>query len=125
MKRVIISVCILSAMISLGVLFNIRISAECKKLIGFVELTEKSMDSENTEQAFLYMQDFKDEWDSFYNEALFILRGDRLSDIDSCYVRIIPLIKTDNDELSAELAELKNLLVRTKESEFPSIFNIL
>lgn len=125
MKRVVISVCILSAMIGLGILFNIKISAECKKLIGFVELAQKSMDSESREQAFLYMQDFQNEWDSFYNEALFIIRGDRLSEIDSCYIRIVPLIKSDNDEVTAELSELKNLLVRTRESEFPTIFNIL
>lgn len=125
MKRVIISIFILSAMIGIGIFFNIKVSSECKKLIGLVDMTQKSMDSDNTEEAMKYIGDFKSEWDSFYNEALFIIRGDRLFEIDNCYVRIVPLIESDNDELSAELSELKNLLVRTRESEFPTIFNIL
>ena len=55
MKRVIISICILSAMIGLGIFFNIKVSSECKKLIGLVELAQQSMDSGNTEEAIKYI----------------------------------------------------------------------
>ena len=125
MKRAIISICILSARIGLGIFFNIKVSSECKKLIGLVELAQQSMDSGNTEEAIKYIGDFKAEWDSFYNIALCIVRGDKLSEIDNCYIRIVPLIESDNDEFSAELSELKNMLIRTRESEFPTILNIL
>lgn len=125
MKRVIISFCILSAMIGLGIFFDIRVSSECNKLIKLVELTQESMDSGNKEEALAHIRNFKSEWDSFYKEALCIVRGDKLSEIDNCYVRIFPLIESDNDEFSAELSELKNMLIRTKESEIPTILNIL
>ncbi len=124
MKRVIISVCILTAMIALSVFYNIRISVECNKLIELVELTQQSTDMNDKSQALRYAGDFESEWESFHRESIFMIRGDKLSEIENCYIRIIPLIESDNDELSAELAELKNILIHIKASEMPTIYNI-
>lgn len=122
MKRVIISISILTAMVSLGIFFNIRISVRCNELIELTELIQENI--ENKSEALEYAGQFDSEWESFHHESIFIIRGDRLSEIENCYIRIIPLIETDNDELSAELAELKSILIHTKASEIPNIYNI-
>lgn len=124
MKRVRISAGILMAMIALGIFFNFRISKGCEKLIELTELTEQAADSNDNEKALEYAREFESEWDSFHNEAIFMIKGEKLSEIDNCYIRIVPLIESDNDELSAELAELKNILIHTKKSELPIIYNI-
>lgn len=122
MKRVIISISILTAMVSLAIFFNVRISVRCNELIELTELIQENI--ENKSEALEYAGQFDSEWESFHHESIFIIRGDRLSEIENCYIRIIPLIETDNDELSAELAELKNILIHTKASEIPNIYNI-
>ncbi|MDE5946261.1 MAG: DUF4363 family protein [Oscillospiraceae bacterium] len=124
MKRVRISFCILLAMIGLSIFFNIRTSANCKKLINLVELTETEVNSGNNKKALEYAVEFNEKWEKFHNEAIFMIRGDKLSEIENCYIRIIPLIEMENDELSAELAELKNILIHFNKSEIPTIYNI-
>lgn len=124
MKRVRISFCILLTMIGLSIFFNIRTSKNCKKLISLVELTETEVNSGNNKKAFEYAVEFSEKWEEFHNEAIFMIRGDKLAEIENCYIRIIPLIKMENDELSAELAELKNILIHFNKSEIPNIYNI-
>lgn len=124
MKRVIISCCILLAMISLGVLFNIRVSGHCEELIDLVEHTQECVSNDDNEKALEYAWEFENKWELFHNEAVFMIRGDKISEIENCYIRIIPLIEEDNDELPAELAELRNILIHTKISELPTFYNI-
>lgn len=124
MKRVRISFCILLAMIGLSIFFNIRTSKNCKKLISLVELTETEVNSGNNTKALEYAVEFSEKWEKFHNEAIFMIRGDKLTEIENCYIRIIPLIEMENDELSAELAELKNILIHFNRSEIPNIYNI-
>jgi len=124
MKRFRISVCILASMIALSVFINFRISSRCNELISLVELTEESVSADNLGTALEYAREFERKWESFHHETIFFIRGDKISEIENCYIRIVPLIEADNDELSAELAELKNMLIHTKISELPTFYNI-
>ena len=84
MKRVIISISILIAMVSLGIFFNIRISVRCNELIELTELIQENI--ENKSEALEYARQFDSEWESFHHESIFIIRGDRLSEIENCYI---------------------------------------
>lgn len=125
MKRIRISAGILALMIALSVFFNYRVTKQCEKLINLVELTEESVNSDDNLKALQYAEEFTEKWKRFRNEGAVMVRGDKISDVESCYIKIIPLLETENDELFAQLAELKNILIRIKTSELPTIYNIL
>lgn len=125
MKRVRISVGILLLMIGISVFFNYRISVNCDKLIEIVETVEDNVRNNNKSEALENAYQFEESFTDFHTESLMMIRGDKLSEVENCYVRIVPLIETDNNELLPELIELKNILIHLKKSELPMLSNIL
>ena len=125
MKRVRISIGILLLMIGISVFFNYRISVNCDKLIEIVETVEDDIKNNNKSGALENAYQFEKAFADFHTESLIMIRGDKLSEVENCYVRIVPLIEADNDELLPELVELKNILIHLKKSEMPILSNIL
>ena len=126
MIRLKISIGILAILIIFCTVSEIFINKSCDSMVEKISELESMADSENlSEELEKSVDKLEKKWDSFKSKAVFLARGDKLTDASFTLSRILPLIEEKSDELKAELSQLKSEINHIKESEnlfFSNIF---
>lgn len=117
MTRVKTSLCILSALIILSVISGIRLNRRCEELLALTEDIRSC--SDNTEAAVEAAERFQQSWQSFRRNASVMVKSDKLYEINRIASRIIPLIESGSEEISAELDELSEMISVLQSGEKP------
>lgn len=123
--RIKISITILAAMVIFSSLSGWFIHNRCGRIVENLTEIENLIaegDYENAEKSAKSLEKY---WNRFSNAAVMFVRSDKLTEAESNFSRIIPLIQTENDELSAELSELKDRIQHISDSEKILLRNIL
>ncbi|MGN0580776.1 MAG: DUF4363 family protein [Ruminococcus sp.] len=124
MTRMKISAGILAALTIICIGFGIYIRLRCNKLIGMIDETYTYAIAGDTENVSGSAAEFAEKWSDFHNFAHIIVRSDKLSEIEAKAARIAPLAESDCDELTAEISELKKLVIQLRDGEIPSLGRI-
>ena len=126
MIRLKISIGILAILIIFCTVSEIFINKSCDSMVEKISELESMADSENlSEELERSVDKLEKKWDSFKSKAIFLARGDKLTDASFTLSRILPLIEEKSDELKAELSQLKSEINHIKESEnlfFSNVF---
>jgi len=126
MIRLKISIGILAILIIFCTVSEIFINKSCDSMVEKISELESMADSENlSEELEKSVDKLEKKWDSFKSKAIFLARGDKLTDASFTLSRILPLIEEKSDELKAELSQLKSEIIHIKESEnlfFSNVF---
>jgi len=103
---------------------GVYINSGCEKLLNRINAVQELSSQGDTADAINCAQLFSREWSKFRKTASAMVKSDKLSEIDRISARIIPLIKEQSDEVSADLKELEALLNALKNGEMPSLRSI-
>ena len=123
--RIKISIVILAIMVIFGCFSGLFIHKKCSELVNAITIIEKSVSDGDLESAENKAKSLEKKWSQFSQTAVLFVRSDKLTEAESTISRIIPLIQTDCDELSAELSELKSRIQHISDSEKIHLRNIL
>lgn len=124
MKRVKMSVGILCILVVLSILTELWITRRCKAFIDDISIVSERFDSGDNESAAALAERLEQKWEDFRTPASFLVRNDKLSEIDRINSRIIYLIKSNNDELQSDLSELKHMIENLEKSETPLLTSV-
>ncbi len=125
MNRVITACCLIAAIIlySASAALIIRSeNAELIEIIGQISECNEKGDSENASAA---AQRLNYKWRSFERKMSVFVRDDKLNSISTSVARISPYIDEANDELDAELQNIRRQLTLIYRGELPAWYNIL
>lgn len=89
-----------------------------------LEDTQKLMEEGKQEEALIEADKLIDYWDKLRNRSHFLVRSDKIGNINASFARIKPYIEEDNDELNAEFESVKEMLEWFYKSEMPYPNNI-
>lgn len=89
-----------------------------------LEDTQKLMEEGKQEEALIEADKLIDYWDKLRNKSHFLVRCDKIGNINASIARIKPYIEEDNDELNAEFESVKEMLKWFYKSEMPYPNNI-
>ena len=124
MTRVKISAAILLLLIGISAFSCIWVNRCCdamlRKIDIIYELEEKGDISAAADRARAMNAD----WESFREKASVILKYDRLIEIDRLCSRIVSLAENEEDKMTAELAELRDMLEMLKSGETPLLTSV-
>ncbi|MBQ9956032.1 MAG: DUF4363 family protein [Ruminococcus sp.] len=124
MTRVKISLFIMALLVVTSFFSGFYINSGCEKLLNRINAVQELSSQGDTADAINCAQLFSREWSKFRKTASAMVKSDKLSEIDRISARIIPLIKEQSDEISADLKELEALLNALKNGEMPSLRSI-
>lgn len=124
MTRVKISLFIMALLVVTSFFSGVYINSGCEKLLNRINAVQELSSQGDTADAINCAQLFSREWSKFRQTASAMVKSDKLSEIDRVSARIIPLIKEQSDEVSADLKELEALLNALKNGEMPSLRSI-
>lgn len=125
MKRVIIAVIIILAIIGYSAAAAVVIHSENAELTALTEeiaLYSKNGDSENASAAAARLCD---KWYDFEHKMSVFVRDDKLNTLSASVAKIPAYITDANDELNAELESIRRQLNLIYRSELPFWYNIL
>ncbi|MGN0674334.1 MAG: DUF4363 family protein [Oscillospiraceae bacterium] len=125
MNRVITACCLIAVIIiySASAALVIRSeNAELTEIIGQISEYNEKGDSEKASAA---ARRLNDEWHSFEKKMSVFVRDDKLNSISTSVARISPYIDEANDELDAELQNIRRQLDLIYRGELPVWYNIL
>lgn len=124
MKRVRMSIGILCILIIISTLTELWITRRCRALVDEISAVSECYDSGERESAEAAAEKLSRKWDDFRKSAAFLVKNDRLSEIDRINSRIIYLIKSNNDELQSDLSELRHMIENLEKSETPLLISV-
>ena len=126
MTRVKTSFCILGMLVVLCTASGIWLNGRCSELIALADEIRSCTETENGDAAAVEAAEkFQQSWQSFRIKANVIVKSDKLSEINRVAARIIPLLESGSEEISAELDELSEMLIVLQRGEKPLITSIL
>ena len=76
-------------------------------------------------EAFDSCEQFVRQWQKRRELLVYLVRKDRLAEVEAAIVRLGPLLEEQGDEFSAELDTVQILLYRLIQGEAPLVSNIL
>lgn len=119
MTRVKISGAILLLLIGVSIFSSLWVNRRCDAMLSQIDvicgLEENGDISGVAEKA----REINDEWERFREWASVLLKYDKLVEIDRLCSRIVHLAENEEDEMTAELAELRDMLEMLKSGETP------
>ncbi len=124
MKRVRMSIGILCILIIISTLTELWITRRCRALVDEISAVSECYDSGESGAAEVAAEKLGRKWDDFRKTAAFLVKNDRLSEIDRINSRIIYLIKSNNDELHSDLSELRHMIENLEKSETPLLVSV-
>ncbi len=119
MTRVKISAAILLILIALSAFTSVWVNHRCNEMLG--DINRLSIMAENGESEALNesARELGEKWERFRYWASVLLKYDKLVEADRISARIVQLAENEDDELKAELSELRELLEMLKSGETP------
>ena len=119
MTRVKMAAAVLLLLVGMSVFTSLWVNRRCDAMLSQVdqiyELAENGDTMTVTEKA----RELNSDWESFREGASVLLKYDRLIEIDRLCSRIVYLADNEEDEMAAELAELRDMLEMLKSGETP------
>lgn len=120
MTRFKISICILAGMIILSIFSGVWINSKCNRILEVIETIESS----DKESALESSKELEKIWKNFRKYAAVIIKNDKLSEIERIDSRIMYLIQDGSDEIGADLAELKQMVLMLRDGEKPLLTSV-
>ena len=125
MTRVKMAAAVLLLLVGMSVFTSLWVNRRCDAMLSQVdqiyELAENGDTMTVTEKA----RELNSDWESFREGASVLLKYDRLIEIDRLCSRIVHLAENEEDEMAAELAELRDMLEMLKSGETPLLTSVL
>ena len=124
MTRVKMAAAVLLLLVGMSVFKSLWVNRRCDAMLSQVdqiyELAENGDTMTVTEKA----RELNSDWESFREGASVLLKYDRLIEIDRLCSRIVHLAENEEDEMMAELAELRDMLEMLKSGETPQFTSV-
>ena len=125
MTRVRISAGILVLLIGISVFSGIWVNRRCDDMLGEIDKIYELEEKGDIIGAADMSKELDANWESFRETASVMLRYDKLVEIDRLCSRIEHLTENEEDEMAAELAELRDMLEMLKSGETPRLSSVL
>ncbi|MCR5601061.1 MAG: DUF4363 family protein [Ruminococcus sp.] len=124
MTRVKISAFILVMLIGLSTLSGTWINQKCSNMLSELSAANELFDKGDMESVKAAVQKLRGQWEQFRKKASVLLKYEKLEEIDRLCSRIGELAGKDDAELTAEFAELHDMLEMLKSGETPLLTSV-
>lgn len=124
MTRVRISAVILLILLGISVFSSTWVNRRCDIMLSEIDRVYIMAEKGDTAGVTVKARELNDEWESFREGASVLLRYDKLVEIDRLCSRIVYLAENEEDEMAAELAELRDMLEMLKSGETPLLTSV-
>ena len=124
MTRVRISGAILLLLVSISIFSSFWVNCRCNTMLSEVDLMHELAENGDTEGVTGRARELNAQWESFREGASVLLKYDRLIETDRLCSRIVHLAGNEENEMAAELAELRDMLEMLKSGETPLITSV-
>lgn len=125
MKRVILAVCLMLAIMSYSAAAAFIIGHENRELISLIDEITAYSEKGDSEKAVAAAEALNLKWYDFERKMSVLVRDDKLNTISASVARVKPYIEEANDELEAELQNISRQLTIIYRAELPLWYNIL
>ena len=119
MTRVKVSAAILLLLVGISVFSSIWVNRSCDDILGEIDIIYDLAENGDNYNAAVNARKMNEDWESFREKASVLLKYDKLVEIDRLCSRIVHLAENEEDEMTAELAELRDMLEMLKSGETP------
>ena len=117
MKRVVISSILLCLVLLWSFAGGRLLCRTADSLIADIDRIENLYDSGNKSEALELSEKFSAKWKKSEKILALMVHEEKIGSLEFSAAKITPLIETDNDELPAELQNIRHQLERIKHSE--------
>lgn len=124
MARIRISLVIIMLITFGSILSTYVIRDKYSKLLTMVEHTQSLVEEGRRDEAIAEAERLMDYWGKLSNRSHFLVRSDKIADLNSSIARIKPYIEDESEELNAEIESVKGMIEWLYESEMPYPNNI-
>ena len=124
MTRVSVSGAILLLLIGVSIFSGIWVNCRCDVILSEINVIYDLEEMGDTSGAADKARQMNEDWESFRKKASVLLKYDKLVEIDRLCSRIVHLAENEEDEMTAELAELRDMLEMLKSGETPLVTSV-
>lgn len=125
MKRAVVAVCMLAIIIAGSITAILVIKKENSKLISILDEIQLCCENDDMEGAAQKAKQLEELWYIYERRMSVIVKDERLKELNTTIVKIRPYSEEANDELEAEIQNIRRQLGLIYKSELPYLFNIL
>ncbi|EWM55134.1 DUF4363 family protein [Ruminococcus flavefaciens] len=125
MTRVKMAAAVLLLLVGMSVFTSLWVNRRCDAMLSQVDQIYELAENGDTMTVTDMARELNAEWESFREGASVLLKYDRLIEIDRLCSRIVHLAENEEDEMAAELAELRDMLEMLKSGETPLLTSVL
>ncbi len=122
MKRIIISIVIITAIIAAGCMAIVGIEAENTKIYGKIE---EVLSSESDEEAEAALDELEDAFREYSKRLSCIVDEDLLAEMEGVLYTLKPMYESSSDEFTAQCELLRSYAKRILDRELPTPGRIL
>ncbi|MCD7823292.1 MAG: DUF4363 family protein [Oscillospiraceae bacterium] len=122
MKRILISIIIIAAIIAAGCFAIAGIEAENAKIYGAIE---EVLNSESEEEAAAAVEELEDAFREYSKRLSCIVDEDILEEMEGAVCMLKPMLQSDSDEFTAQCELIRSYAKRILDREIPSPGRIL
>ena len=119
MTRVKMAAAVLLLLVGMSVFTSLWVNRRCDAMLSQVDQIYELAENGDTMTVTDMARELNSDWESFREGASVLLKYDRLIEIDRLCSRIVHLAENEEDEMAAELAELRDMLEMLKSGETP------
>ena len=124
MTRVKISAAILFLLIGMSIFSSTWVNRRCDAMLSEVDMIHELEENGDIGLAAENARRLNAHWESFRGIASVLLKYDKLVEIDRLCSRIVHLAENEEDEMTAELSELRDMLEMLKSGETPLLTSV-
>lgn len=125
MTRVRISLGVLLLLVVTSTFTSLWVNRRCGAMLDDINKLGIIAENGYSEELAGLAEKLNEEWESFRSRASVLVKYDKLVEIDRLCSRIVQLSDEDNEEFTAELAELRDMLEMLKSGETPQLSSVL
>lgn len=125
MKRAVVAVCMLAIIIAGSITAILVIKKENSRLISILDEIQLCCENDDMEGAAQKAKQLEELWYVYERRMSVIVKDERLKELNTTIVKIRPYSEEANDELEAEIQNIRRQLGLIYKSELPTLFNIL
>ncbi|MCC8131057.1 MAG: DUF4363 family protein [Oscillospiraceae bacterium] len=122
MKRIIISVIIIAAIIAAGCFAIVGIEAENTKIYGAIE---EVLNSDSQEEAEMAVGELEEAFQKYSKRLSCIVDEDLLEEMEGAVYMLRPMLLSNSDEFTAQCELLRSYAKRVLDREIPTLGRIL
>ncbi len=122
MKRILISIVIIAAIIAAGCFAIAGIETENTKIYGKIEEVLNSDSKEETEAA---VQELEEAFRKYSSRLSCIVDEDLLEEMEGAVYMLMPMLESDSDEFMAQCELIRSYAKRILDREIPTLGRIL